>query len=104
MRVRLALTFAASLTLLACGPGARGGAKGPGAERATAKAAEVADDAFAGAVHDLLTAEAGSRARASLLAGVEARQMARAAQRFRAHRAPRGVTAVTGGLYLVKTG
>ncbi len=104
MRVRVALTCIASLVLFACGPSARGGAKGPGAEHPTAKATPVGEDEFAGAVHDLLTSENGSRQRAGLLAGVEARQMSRAAARFRSHRGQRGLVAVTGGLYLVKTG
>ena len=104
MRLRVALTCIASLALFACGPSARGGAKGPGAEHPTAKVASIGDDEFAGAVHELLTSENGSRQRASLLAGVEARQMSRAAQRFRSRRGPRGLAAVTGGLYLVKTG
>ncbi len=104
MRLRVAFTAAASLLLFACGPAARGGARGPGAEHPVAKAASVGDDDFAGAVHELLTSENGSQKRATLLAGVEARQMTRAAARFRSHRSARGLVAVAGGLYLVKTG
>ena len=96
----LALVF-----LSACGdPGARSGARVPGREQPIASATEVGDDAFAGSVQKLLTSAPGTREREALLAGVEARQMVRAASRFRMHRGARGVVAVVGGLYLVKTG
>jgi tetratricopeptide (TPR) repeat protein len=73
-------------------------------ERATAPSTAVSDDAFAGALHDLLVSEPGSHERAERLAGVEAKQMDRAATRFRAHAAQRGTAATLGGLSLIHTG
>ena len=95
----------ALLLLAGCGEqGARPGAKVPAWERPIASATQVGDDAFAGSVQQLLTSKPGTPQREALLAGVEARQMARAVSRFKAHRGQRGVAAVVGGLYLVKTG
>jgi tetratricopeptide (TPR) repeat protein len=73
-------------------------------ERATAPSTAVSDDAFAGALHDLLVSEPGSHERAERLAGVEAKQMDRAERRFRAHASQRGTTATLGGLSLLHTG
>jgi tetratricopeptide (TPR) repeat protein len=73
-------------------------------ERATAPSNSVSDDAFAGAVHDLLVSEPGSHERTQRLAGVEAKQMDRAANRFRAHSPQRGMAAALGGLSLLHTG
>jgi tetratricopeptide (TPR) repeat protein len=104
--VRTALSFflaASSLASMGCGAGAGAGSR-YGSERATAPGVAVTDAAFAGAVRDLLVSEPGSRERSMRLAGVEAKQLSRAAARFRAHSAERGVAAVTGGLYLVRTG
>ncbi len=86
-----------------CGGGlaATGGARG---ERVTVASAAVSDDAFAGAVRDLLRTEPGSAERAARLTGVEQRQMARAASRFREHAPDRGLAAVTGALYLMRVG
>jgi len=64
----------------------------------------VPDAEFARAVHDLIIATPGGPERARLLAGVEGRQMERAAARFRSHEAGRGLVAVIGGLYLLRTG
>jgi hypothetical protein len=64
----------------------------------------VSDEAFAAALHDLLLSAPGSSERATRLNAVEARQMARAAQRFKSHVGQRGVAAVTGALYLVHVG
>jgi tetratricopeptide (TPR) repeat protein len=88
------------------GCGARGGARPPAlnAERGTPAVAEVGDDAFAAAVHDLLVSEPHGSERQVRLGAVEARQMTRAEGRFRSRQADRGVTAVTGGLYLVRVG
>jgi tetratricopeptide (TPR) repeat protein len=52
----------------------------------------------------LLVSEPGTHERQVRLAGVEARQMARAFARFKMRSAERGLAAVTGGLYLVKPG
>src|SRR5207253_2408824 len=64
----------------------------------------VSDDAFAESVRALLMAKPGSKERASRLAGVEARQMARASARFKAKMGKRAVASVLGGLKLVRTG
>ena len=85
---------------------ARGGARAPAnhAERVASASAEVDDDGFAAAVHDLLVSDRGTAERRTRLGAVEARQMARAAARFHAHAADRGLAAVSGGLYLVHVG
>jgi tetratricopeptide (TPR) repeat protein len=98
----ITLTACSSSLTVGCGGGSGGGARGPHGERATAADVAVTDDAFAGAVRDLLASDPGSRERAARLDGVEARQMARAAARFKAHDADRGLAAVTGGLYLLR--
>jgi tetratricopeptide (TPR) repeat protein len=74
------------------------------AERAAPAVAQVGDDAFAAAVHDLLLSEPRTAERSVRLGAVEARQMTRAAARFRAHATERGLAAVSGGLYLVRVG
>lgn len=88
------------------GCGAHGGVRAPTmrAERATPPVAEVGDEAFASAVHDLLVSEPGTAERGVRLGAVEARQMARADARFRSHAPDRGLAAVSGGLYLVRAG
>src|SRR5271155_3612554 len=73
-------------------------------ERATPPSPAVNDDAFAGALHDLLVSAPGSHERAQRLAGVEAKQMDRAASRFRGHSPQRGTSATLGGLSLLHTG
>jgi tetratricopeptide (TPR) repeat protein len=104
-RVRRLLAALATVGALA-GCGAHGAASAPAMhpERARAPMAEVSDDDFASAVHDLLVSEPGTRERAVRLGGVEARQMARAELRFRAHSQDRGLAALSGGLFLVRTG
>jgi len=98
-----ALVLVAPL-LVACG--ARSGVRSPAmhAERAAPAVPQVGDDAFAAAVHDLLLSEPRSAERSVRLGAVESRQMTRAAARFRAHAAERGLAAVSGGLYLVRVG
>jgi tetratricopeptide (TPR) repeat protein len=85
---------------------ARAGARPPAmhVERVAPATAQVGDDAFAAAVHDLLVSDPGSAERAVRLGAVEARQMARADARFRARAPERGLAAVTGGIYLVRAG
>jgi tetratricopeptide (TPR) repeat protein len=73
-------------------------------ERALPPRPAVTDDDFSGAVHDLLLSAPGSTERAVRLGAVEARQMTRAASRFRARSVDRGVVAVSGGLYLARVG
>ncbi|HSQ65374.1 MAG TPA: hypothetical protein VLM85_19280 [Polyangiaceae bacterium] len=90
--------------VLACGPGMHG--KGPGVvgEGRTPASVEVTDDAFAGAVRDLLTSPDRSPERETRLQGVVARQMDRAAALFHRKATDRGLAAVTGGLYLLRVG
>jgi tetratricopeptide (TPR) repeat protein len=87
------------------GCGARAGVRGPAlhAERVAPATSQVGDDAFAAAVHDLLVTDPGTPERAMRLGAVEARQMARAAQRFKGHAGERGLAAVSGGLYLLRS-
>jgi cellulose synthase operon protein C len=73
-----------------------------GPERVAPATSAVSDDAFAAAVHDLLVSEPGTTERAVRLGAVEARQMVRADQRFKARATDRGLAAVSGGLYLVR--
>jgi tetratricopeptide (TPR) repeat protein len=85
-----------------CGHGGRPVANG--GERIGPATAEVGDDGFALALRDLLLTDRASPDRAVRLGAVESRQLARAASRFKAHDAGRGVAAVTGALYLVHSG
>jgi tetratricopeptide (TPR) repeat protein len=73
-------------------------------ERAMPATAEVSDDAFAQAVHDLLLSEPGTTERTVRLRSVLARQMARTVERFKARAADRGMAALAGALYLVQAG
>jgi tetratricopeptide (TPR) repeat protein len=101
--------FAVALTvpglfLGGCGP--HNGATPPvnNAERTTPASSSVSDDGFGPAVHDLLLSAPGSAERHMRLGAVEARQMAHAADRFRARQGERGLAAVNGALYLVHVG
>ena len=105
-RVLRFAVLAFALAIAGCaGSGAAGGGR-PIAqgERATAPAADVSDEAFAAALHDLFLSAPGSSERTARLSAIEARQMTRAAQRFKSHVGQRGVAAVTGALYLVHVG
>jgi tetratricopeptide (TPR) repeat protein len=73
-------------------------------ERVSPPTAEVGDDGFAAAVHDLFVSEPGSAERRVRIGAVEARQMARASARFLTHSNDRALAAVSGGLYLVRAG
>ncbi len=101
-----ALAALAPLVLGLAGCGAAAGKIGPPVhdERVAPPASEVSDDAFAAAVHDLLLSPPRSPERAVRLGAVEARQMARAADRFKGHAGERGLAALTGALYLVRVG
>src|SRR5579864_3426221 len=90
--------------LLGCA--ARAGGRPPTmrVERAAPPTAQVSDDQFAAAVHDLLVSDPGSAERAMRLSAVEGRQMTRAAARFRTRAVDRGIEAVSGGMYLVRVG
>ncbi|MGD0676622.1 MAG: hypothetical protein ABSC94_14480 [Polyangiaceae bacterium] len=93
----------AASALLGCGVHA-GGKPAVSAERVAPPVSVVSDEAFAAAVHDLLLSRPKTAEREIRLGAVEARQMTRAAARFRTHAADRGVMAVTGGLYLLRLG
>ncbi len=94
-----------SLAVAGCGPTVDATTvRHPEAPSAGPAVPPVADAAFAGAVHDLLLAPAGSPERARLLAGVLGRQMERAVAHFRSHETGRGLVDVVGGLYLLRTG
>jgi cellulose synthase operon protein C len=97
-----ALVAAAGASSGGCARAARP-AIGP-AEASGPASAEVSDDGFAAAVRDVLLSARGSADRAVRLGAVEARQMARAEERFKARDTARGVAAVTGALYLVHSG
>jgi len=99
--VALALVFP-----LVTGCAAGGGSRPPAmhGERGGPAAPEISDEGFAVAVHDLLLAERGTNDRAIRLGAVEARQMARADARFKSRATDRGLSAVSGGLYLVHVG
>jgi tetratricopeptide (TPR) repeat protein len=73
-------------------------------ERVAPPTAQVSDDAFAAAVHDLLVSDPGSAERAMRLTAVEGRQMARAGARFKSRAVERGLDAVSGAIYLVHVG
>ena len=106
MRLRHWYVVAAlALAAAACGPAAGGpNVQHPHGEGQTQAFREVTDDAFAGAVHDLLLADPRSAERDARLAGVEARLMTRADGLFRRRATDRGVALLTGGLYLVRNG
>src|SRR5690242_14115788 len=104
MRLRFA-SLLVSLSLAACGAaGNTGGSRLPNGERATAAELEVSEDAFPAAVRDLLASAPRSKERQTRLAGVEARQMVRAAARFKGHASKRGLDTVIGGLELIRMG
>lgn len=65
---------------------------------------EVSDEAFAGAVRDLLASEPNSRERQLRLQGVVGRQMVRVAARFKAKDRERAVSSLQGAMYLVHAG
>ncbi len=101
----LVLTLTCALAAPGCVPGAESrGASHPELTSGSRVEATLADEAFAGAVRDLLVAPPASPERARLLGQVEARQMARAVSRFHSHEAGRGLMAVIGGLYLLRAG
>lgn len=102
--MRKARLLLLSSFLVGCGGGGLAAGAHPGhGERSTAANVAVSEDGFASAVRDLLATEPGSPERGARLAGVEARQMARASARFKAHSVDGGLAAVTGGLYLLRT-
>jgi len=104
-RLASLLFLALTASSAACGGGgARYGRPVHHAERATPAGSEVSDEAFAGAVRDLLASEPNSKERQLRLQGVVARQMIRAADRFKHKDRERAVATFAGGMYLVHAG
>jgi hypothetical protein len=101
----IVLVLLAPLSVSACGPGrGRYGRPAHNAERATVAGTEVSDEAFAGAVRDLLASEPNSRERQLRLQGVVGRQMVRVAARFKSKDRERAVSSLQGAMYLVHSG
>lgn len=100
----LSVLLAVSLATTACGSPQRYGKPLHPTERATQAGVEVSDEAFAGAVRDLLASEPGSRERQLRLNGVVARQMIRVAARFKAKNREKAVSSLAGAMYLVRAG
>ncbi len=86
----------------ACGPATGKTTRLPTEGRTTATV-EVTDDAFAGAMRDLLSSSRSAE-RDTRLQGVLARQMDRAHTLFRRKSSERGLAAVKGALYLLRPG
>lgn len=103
-RLATLVLLALSTTAAACGGGsaARFGRPVHHAERSTIAGAAVSDEAFAGAVRDLLASEPGSKERQVRLQGVIAKQMERVATRFKAKNRDRAVASFAGAMYLVR--
>ncbi|MDB4935283.1 MAG: hypothetical protein JWP87_2255 [Labilithrix sp.] len=101
----IVLILLAPLSVSACGPGrGRYGRPAHNAERVTVAGTEVSDEAFAGAVRDLLASEPNSRERQLRLQGVVGRQMVRVASRFKSKDRDRAVSSLQGAMYLVHAG
>lgn len=96
------LVLAATTGLVACGDPSRRPPQSP--DKLALAAAKVTDERFPQAVNDLLLSEPGSAERKARLAGVLARQMTRAAERFEMRQPEAGTAAVRGALTLVRTG
>ncbi|MGO9714021.1 MAG: tetratricopeptide repeat protein [Polyangiaceae bacterium] len=114
MASRLARTpriasFASQAALLSLLAGCGGAVQHPSARvahegNAPPASLAVSDDAFPEAVRALLASSPGSSERQARLAGVEARQMQRAVDRFKNKEPLRGLAAVVGGLELIHKG
>ncbi|MCL2723468.1 MAG: hypothetical protein FWD69_03435 [Polyangiaceae bacterium] len=105
LRGLLVFVFALPFATAACGSGRGAGTEVHHAERAqipTATTANVNDDAFAGAVRDLLKSE--PRERSARLSGVVARQMTRVATRYKERDRDRATASLSGAMFLVRTG
>ncbi len=90
----------------ACGPAVQTGPRAPGAGGASAPVHPVAvsDDDFAASAYQVLISGERTPKRTDLLVGVVQRQLERAQQRFDSGHAAAGLAALTGALYLVRTG
>ena len=101
---RLALCTALALSTAACGVGNQSGPKVPTGPEGAVDAAPVSDAQFAGAAYQVLLSDERTPQRMGLLAGVVRRQLARAAARFGGEKREAGLSALTGALYLMRTG
>ncbi len=101
---RSAAAFAAffALALAACGEPPARPPQTP--DRLALATQPVTDARFASAVNELLLSAPDSAERKARLAGVLARQLTRAAERFDQRRPEAGTSAVRGGLTLARTG
>ncbi len=90
----------------ACGPAVQAGARSPGADGKTAPVHPVAvsDADFGASAYQVLISGEHNPKRTNLLVGVVQRQLARAEQRFQSGHPEAGLQALTGALYLVRTG
>ena len=79
------------------------GPKAPAAQGAI-QAAAVSDEAFAASLHRLLRDGKSTPERLSLLAGVVARQLVHAKERFVAGQRDRGLSSMNGAFFLVRAG
>ncbi len=109
--MRLAVPIAAACLLLtgalACAPAkpatTAGGARA-GSSEAPITPTAVSDDAFAGATLRLLRDPGSSPERSALLAGVVGRYLEHAKERFATRQSQRGLSSVTGAIFLVRAG
>jgi hypothetical protein len=104
----LGLLLAAPVCLgLETGCGGTGGGKPPAAADqaiGTVTPVSVDDAAFAASTYRLLMGTDSGRTRASLLAGVVARQLERSRQRFDAEQPESGISALKGAFFLMRRG
>ncbi|MDB4941619.1 MAG: hypothetical protein JWP97_1153 [Labilithrix sp.] len=103
-RLATLLFLGGAIASTGCGSGRSYGSPVHNAERATVAGSEVSDEAFAGAVRDLMASEPDSKERKLRLNGVVGRQMARVATRFKSKDHERAVSSLAGAMYLVRSG
>jgi hypothetical protein len=95
--------LACSLLVGCRAQGTAGGAK-TAASQGAVHVTAVPDDAFAPSLHKLLRDGKSSPERLGLLAGVVARQLSHAKERFAAGQQERGLASINGAFYLVRAG
>jgi tetratricopeptide (TPR) repeat protein len=100
--IRATLLAAALMSPVACGGAAH--LQPPVAPGQPVQAESVPDDKLASSVHQLLLDGSNTPARASLQVGVVRKLFARAGERFDAGEPQRGLSTLTGALYLVRAG
>jgi hypothetical protein len=90
--------------LVGCHAGGKTGASKTPSAQGAVHATAVPDESFAPALHKLLRDGKSSPERLGLLAGVVARQLTHANERFAAGQQERGLASVNGAFYLVRAG